>query len=240
MDKRKQLIALTLVAVLAVLAAGWLLLVSPKRADVADLSAQATAQRQASEQLRTRLAVLRGQAARLPEQRAEIAAVAQKIPSSTAVPELVRALTAAARSAGVELVSVAPTAPVPVTAAGAPATAPTTGAVHAPGTPVAAVTSLSSMSVATQVVGGYYGVEQFLDRLEGLARAYKVISVNLAPGANPMLPSTSAAADRGNSISATVTGLVYVAANRAPLPGAAAPAPAARATAATTTTAAGR
>src|SRR5437899_1530597 len=106
-DKLKQWVALTLVGVLAVLAAGWFLIVSPKRGEASDLRAKVTSQDSGNSQLQLKLAQLKAQAKDLPAQQATLAAVSAKIPDNPALPALIRALDAAANATGVELVSIA-------------------------------------------------------------------------------------------------------------------------------------
>ena len=174
MDKMKQWIALTVVGALAILAAGWFLVVSPKRSHASELRTQASEQERANAQLQTQLATLKAQAKALPAQQAKLAAVAAKIPNNSALPTLVRALNDAADNVGVELVSVAPG---PVTAvATAPAAAVTTAASGTAAVPAAssAVGALQSIPMTLNVVGGYFQVAEFLDRLESLQRAFKV------------------------------------------------------------------
>jgi hypothetical protein len=66
MDKVKQFVALTVVGALAILAAGWFLLVSPKRTEASDLREQAATQQSANAGLETQLARLKSQAKDLP------------------------------------------------------------------------------------------------------------------------------------------------------------------------------
>lgn len=228
MDKLKQWVALTVVGCLAVLAAGWFLVVSPKRAQADDLAAQATTEQSKNDSLQQQLAVLKSQAKPLPRQQARLAAVAAKIPDNPALPALIRALDAAAVAAGVELVSITPTAPTALTGAASATPVAPTGTVIAPGK-VPGVTSsatgtISSIGVSVNVVGGYFEVEQFLDGLESLPRAFKVTTFTAAPGSNPVKPgaTTGAAASPvaapvqdGRALAATVTGQVFLAAGRA-------------------------
>ena len=81
MEKRKQWVALTVVAVLAVLGAGWFLLVAPKHANAAALRQQAAEQQVTNHQLVNQLAVLRAQQKALPAELTKIAAVGVKIPA---------------------------------------------------------------------------------------------------------------------------------------------------------------
>ncbi len=123
MDKLKQWVALTVVAVLAVLAAGWFLLVSPKRGDATALNAQAASQDSANDVLRGKLATLKAQAKDEPAQEAKIAAVAAKIPTNSDLPSLIRSLTKTSDVTGVDVKSLSPGSPAAVAAPTAPATA---------------------------------------------------------------------------------------------------------------------
>ena len=222
MDKLKQWIAFTVLGVLAVLAAGWFLLVSPKRADADALGQQAAAQVTANSMLQTQLAVLKSQAKNLPQQQAQLAKVAAKIPDNPAEPALIRALDSAATAAGVELVSISPSlpaaaaAPAAATVPVAPGAAKAVPKVGAPVAPAGAG-SLQSISVAISVVGNYFQIEQFFNGLEHLSRATKVTGFSLAPGANPVKAAAAGAtADDGKTLTTTITAQVYMATGRPP------------------------
>jgi len=231
MGKAKQWIALTAVGVLAVLAASWFLLISPKRteaADIRDLTAQQVSQNSG---LQAQLVRLKQQASELPKKQAELAAVAAKIPDNPALPALVRALTKAADEAGVELVSMAPGTPTDVAVeAAVPATPVAGGATSAASSPkaptsrstastaaAASAGRLQSIALNLQVVGGYFQIEQFVDRLEALSRAFKTTTLKLAPGENPVKPrpaSGGTAVSDGRTLQATLVGSVYMASGR--------------------------
>jgi Tfp pilus assembly protein PilO len=237
MEKLKQYVVFTVVGCLGILAAGWVLLVSPKRADAADLRAQAAEQVSANAQLETQLQVLKAQAKDLPKQQAKLAAVAAKIPDNPALPRLIRALTTAASAAGVELVSVTPSTPALVTAArtttptspaaaGAAATAAAPAAPAAPapaaGAPASAAAGaassagqLASVPLTLNVAGGYFQIEQVLANLENLQRSMRVNNVTLIPGDNPLKPRTGSTAD-GRGLTATIVGQVFMATGRPP------------------------
>ena len=239
--KMKQWVALTAVGVLAVMAAGWFLLVSPKRGEASNIRAQVASQDSTNSGLQTQLAMLKAQAKTLPQQQAKLARVAAKIPDNPALPSLIRALSAAAEDAGVELVSIAPSGPTPVAAAATTPTTPgATGAAGAsnarsavPGaasgasssTPVTLTGSapsskfsagtLTAIPVSINVVGGYFQVEQFLDKLEGLARAAKVTAFTLNPSSNPFKSQAiTQNVESGKVLAANVTANVYMAVGR--------------------------
>jgi Tfp pilus assembly protein PilO len=228
-DKLKQWVALTILGCLAITAAGWFLLVSPKRAEAAQLRADTETQEQANATLRTQLTVLQAQAKDLPKKQADLARVAAKIPDNPALPALIRALTAASTAAGVQLISVTPGAPALVAppvgaepAAAAPAAAPAdpAAAPAAPSDPAAAAVgpagSLAGIPLAINVVGGYFEVAQFMASLEELPRALRVTDLALAQGSSPneQGAGAAAAAESGRSLTTTITGSVYMAANR--------------------------
>ena len=215
MDKLKQYAVFTVLGCLAVLAVGWFLLVSPKRSDAAALQTQADTQLSANAQLQTQLSVLKSQAKDLPRQQARLAAVAAKIPDNPALPSLVRALVQAGQAAGVELVSMTPGAPTAATTGAV--TAPVApGAVAAPGAGAAGAGQLAAIPLSLNVSGGYFQVEQFVSNLENLPRSMRISSLTLAPGANPVKPAAVGTVDDGKTLTTTVTGQVFMAANRPP------------------------
>jgi type IV pilus assembly protein PilO len=219
MDKLKQYVVFTVLGCLVVLAAGWFLLVSPKRSDAAALRASAEQQVSANSALQTQLQVLKAQAKALPKEQAKLAAVAAKIPDNPALPGLIRALTAAAVSTGVELVSVTPSAPVVVGATpGAPAAAPAAaapaGAAPAAAGAAGVAGTLTSIPVNLNVVGAYFDIQKFMGNVENLARSMRVSNLAIALGQNPVKPAKTGTVDDGRSLSATVTAQVFMAANR--------------------------
>ena len=214
MDKLKQWVVFTVLGVFAVLAVGWFLLVSPKRADAEALGAEAATQNASNSTLQTQLAVLKAQAKNLPQQQAKLAAVAAKIPDNPAEPALIRALDAAATAAGVELVSIAPSQPVASVAQPAAPVAPVAAGGVRPAAAGAGV--LQTITVSINVVGSYFQLEQFFDGLENLSRATKVTGFALTPGENPLKPSAAKArpVNDGSSLATTITAQVYLASGR--------------------------
>lgn len=226
MDKLKQWVALTLVGALAIMAAGWALLISPKRSEANDLRAQAAEQASANAMLTTQIDVLKAKSQKLPTEQARLASVAAKIPSDPGLPNLVRALLNASRDANVELVSVvpgppavvAPAAPGAAAAPGAPA-APETGQV-APVAPPApnSFGQLASIPVSINVVGEYFRIAKFVASLETLPRAYRVNNLTMSPGTSPTAGKDAARPDAlvdGRSLNTTISGTVYMTTERA-------------------------
>jgi Tfp pilus assembly protein PilO len=176
---------------LAVLAAGWFALIGPKRAEAADLQAQAVEQQEANARLQSKIKLLQTQAADLPAQQAKLAEIRTRIPESPALPALVRSLADLAQQAGVELYSLEPAAIEPVEATATTATATTTetpttaeGAATDEAAPAAKpapvpVSTLTAQPLSVIVVGSYFGVEQFLNLAEDLQRSFLVTGLTV-------------------------------------------------------------
>ncbi len=192
----------TVVAVLAVLAAGWFLLVSPQHSKAAALRSSTATTEQASATLRTQIAVLQAQARRLPAERAQLAAVSRQLPTAAQLPTLIRQLTAAAKGSSADLVSISPGALAPVAAAGTTVV----GAAPAGG--------VSFLPVTLTAKGGFFALEEMLGNLERLPRAFVVSTVTVAPADSSGSAAGSAAstgATSGAALTLSVTGRVFVA-----------------------------
>lgn len=178
MTKTRQSALLAAVAVLLVAMAGWYLLISPENSHAAALKTQAAAASQQAQTLHMQIAMQQAQERQLPAKEALLAQLQNRIPSNPALPALIRQLSAAAGSAGVDLVSLSPAPPAAATAA-APAPAPSTAGKPASTTPAAAAPTLDQISVQMSVTGAYFNLEQFFANLEGLPRALRVTGFSL-------------------------------------------------------------
>jgi hypothetical protein len=201
---------LTALAVVVVLAAGWFLLVAPKRSEAADLRQQTRDQLSANDSLQLQIAELEAQAVKLPEQRARLAEVQASVPAAAELPALIRTLTTAARASGVDLVSLAPGPLTPLAGTGAtaiPTAAPTAtasaGATTAPaGTSTAAAGGLEYVPVTLTTKGSFVGLKQFLNELEGLDRSFLTSGVSASGERDDVTGSTK--------LTATIIGRVFV------------------------------
>lgn len=223
MAKARQWSLLTAVAVVAVLAAGWFLLISPKHAEAGRLRADATAVSAVNDNLRAQITALSAQARKLPQQRARLAVLAAKIPDNPALPALIRTLRDAADRAGVDLVSLQPGAPTAFTpGAAAGAGAPAVPGFHPGGTTAAGAGQLLAIPVTVQVSGGFYQLEQFLTNLEDMPRSFLVGQLSVAPtgGASTTgLPAGVPAAGvsggtSAGALTASITGRIFMATAR--------------------------
>lgn len=199
----RQWTLLTVLSMAAILVAGWMLLVKPQHAKASQLNAQATSAQQLNSVLSNQLAALRAASRNMPAQQARLAGIAAKIPSDPELPTLVRTLTSAAQGAGVDLVSIAPSAPTAVTS-----TSPTA---PASGRPTTAAPPLSQIQLSLSVKGTYFTIEQFFANLEGLTRALRVTGFTLTGSPASAATSGSTTGNAGADITASITAYVYLA-----------------------------
>jgi Tfp pilus assembly protein PilO len=178
---------LAVVIILGILAAGWFLMVAPKRSHAAELKQRTLTQEQENARLQEKISMLQSQEKDLPKERARLAVIGRQVPNNPALPALIRNLSSAANQVGVTITSMAPALPTPVVEAAAPvapvapATTSTTGgtsgsdATATPAAaPVAPAPSLYQVPLTLGVTGSYFELEQFISRLEGLKRSFLV------------------------------------------------------------------
>jgi Tfp pilus assembly protein PilO len=201
---------------LVILLAGWFLLVSPKRSEANALQAQAAGVQQQNASLVTQIATLKAQNAKLPEQQAKLAKIRQQLPDNPALPGLIRSLSDVAKTSGVQLVSLAPANPVVAKQPTATATAsPAPGTTTAPGeTGVTAATqattgNLQVINVTIAVTGGYYDLEQFFNKVEGMTRSMLVTGFTMAPGTGSSSKASGSSSASTGDLSATIQARVF-------------------------------
>src|SRR3954469_15478868 len=213
MQKMQQWTMLTALGVVGVLVAGWFLLVSPQRSHAASLRAQAVSQESANASLQSQVNQLEQQKKGLPAQQRQLNKIAARVPDNPELPALIRQLSSAADDAGVDLVSLAPSAPAPVVDATGAAPVTAAGTLAAP----AAASPLVKIQLALTVQGSYYNVESFFQQIEKLTRAMTVQQWTLTPvgGAGASATGTSAQTSATGkkvppgALSAVITGSVF-------------------------------
>lgn len=149
----------TALVVVAVLALGWFLLVSPKRSSAADLKSQATEAEAANMSTEASVRQLKLEQKQLPAQRAQIAAIKRQIPSAPLEPSLIRQVTRIASDADVDLASITPN----------------------PLAPVAGTEGVQFIGTSIVVGGDFSKLKAFLDGLEENERSFLVTGFNIAP-----------------------------------------------------------
>jgi hypothetical protein len=214
MSKIRLWAIFTVVAVAAVFGIGYFALISPQKAQVTKLTASAAAIQQTNDGLRTTVLRFKKDEKDLPAAQARIAQIETRIPATPAIPSYVRWLVTAAANAHVELVSIAPGVPAPITNK-APAAAPApAGSSEAPAPAAPAATALSSINFTYTVVGNYFAVQAFLKQLENSPRATVVSTISLTPGGLPKGTGGGGAppAPQWQTLNAQVTATIYMSA----------------------------
>jgi Tfp pilus assembly protein PilN len=139
--KGKEVYIITAVVAIVLIAAWYFLLLSPARTELSDLNDQIQSQQSALATAQQEVARLEAYKKTAPQSRAEIVRLGKMLPESEGIPSLIIELTRTADASGVNLDSI-------------------TRGVTAPGTP------FGLQSVALQVTGRFFDVEDFLYRLE--------------------------------------------------------------------------
>jgi type IV pilus assembly protein PilO len=165
----------TAIAVIVILAAGWLLLIKPQKSKVSDLQSQATAQLQANQLLLTQISALQAEQKELPQQQQRLQKFSTQVPNDPAEPTLIRQFSTAAHGSGVDLSSITPSAGVAVAA-------PASAATLAGGSTQAG--SLYELPLTISVSGSYSNVESFFETVEKLPRAVLTTGFNIGPGSS--------------------------------------------------------
>jgi Tfp pilus assembly protein PilO len=226
MEKMRQWSILTAVGVVAVLAAGWFLMVSPQKSHAADVRTQAATQQSANASLRARVDQLQQQKKGLPAQTAKLRKFDAQVPNNPELPGLIRQLSAAAEGAGVDLVSLAPGQPTlvtPTATGGVTTSSSSTSSSSSSSstvTPAApAASQLAAIPLTLTVQGSFFNVESFFRAVEHMTRSMLVPGFTLcainptgssapASGANCAAPSTDKALPPG-TLNGVITAYVF-------------------------------
>jgi type IV pilus assembly protein PilO len=182
---RKGILSIGAVVCIVVLIAGWFLLVAPVKSDISKTKAATAAQTSTNSSLTLTLATMRSIAKQLPQEKAELAALSERVPSQLQVPALLRSIQSAATDTGVTLLNLTPSQP----------------------TPLVGAAGISTVGIALTVTGGYAETEQFDNALESLKRTFLVSAFTMAGGAGSA--GASASSDDAE-ISTNLTGQVLV------------------------------
>jgi Tfp pilus assembly protein PilO len=155
---RAPILAGVIMAIIVVLA--FLLVVNPKRAEVAAAQTQLTEAQNLELTKVAQRASLQQAEAEAPANRKIIRQVEQQLPPTADPQGLILLMKNAAVKAGVDLTQ------------------------QATGTPAAAENGVTTIPISVSLTGTYFSLDEYLFQMETLPRAAKVISVNLAPGAS--------------------------------------------------------
>jgi type IV pilus assembly protein PilO len=188
---------------IVLLAASWFLLISPRRANAADVVGQASQADTQANLLLQKIAELKAQYADLPKQQAELKAIQAQLPADAGIPTFVRDLQTYAAQAGVSLDSITPGSPALLNPSAAAATtaAPPAG-------------SVAKVPVALTVTGDYFEASLFVKYLQtSIKRSYLITAISAAPG---QAATTASTATTGTTTGTATTAPAASAAPAAP------------------------
>ena len=202
MSMRMRFTALILASV--VVAAGWFMFVfRPAQADLGEVNGQVEQTVDQVAALQQKLAELQALKANEAEVRAEGEKMQAALPTDPKLADFIRHVQNAANEAGIDFVTVTPSLPAaPATqaapsTAGASATPPSSGSSSENSTaaPAAPVSPIQAISVQVNAKGRFFEMENFILKMEHLARAmriddFSVTSEDSSGGGSPLL-STS-------------------------------------------------
>jgi len=156
-SRRGPLIAVAIGLGLVVLMVAALIL--PKASQVRSRQKQVLQAKQDEQTLRVQLQELKADAKQAGAEHKALAKLNREVPPTADLPGIIRLVNMVADQSNVDFM------------------------VIAPGQPAAASGSQASV-IPTQItlIGHYFAIDQFLFRLEGLARASKVVSLQIGPG----------------------------------------------------------
>ena len=182
----------TAVGVVAILVVTWMLLVGPQRAKAAELEIETASQQSASQQLESRISLLKKQSEELPAQEAKLAAIQQRIPATSSIPTLIRTLSGLASGANVKVTALDPARPAPIViavpepvATAAPdAEVADDEAADSAGPPPSApeTPSVQSVGLSIAVCGDFAQIRNYLGELESMRRVVAVSGLSISKG----------------------------------------------------------
>jgi Tfp pilus assembly protein PilO len=186
-------------AAVLVLVAGMFLLVNPARSNADDINTQAQAQQQINSVTQAKINALKIQYQNLPTLQKQLAGIQVHIPQTPQTASLLRALSAAAANARVDLKSVSPANPTPL-ATGSKAS--TSGGSD----PTQLLTSgqVNDLPVAIALQGDFPNIELFLNNLEQMPRSVLVTGVEVDRATTAVSSTTTANGELLANISAHV------------------------------------
>lgn len=182
----------TVVGVVAILVASWMLLAGPQRAKAAELEVETASQQAASQELESRISLLKKQSEELPAQEAKLAAIQQRIPATNSIPTLIRTLSGLASGANVSVTALDPARPAPIVIAvpePVVAEAPTDEGTDEDGTDSAAAPApapesptVQSVALSIAVCGDFAQIRTYLGELESMRRVVAVSGLSISKG----------------------------------------------------------
>jgi Tfp pilus assembly protein PilO len=216
-------------AAVLLLVGAWFALISPTMQKAAALEVETASQQAASEQLRSRISLLKKQSEELPAQEAILAEIQQRMPPTVALPTLIRNLTTVAGNANVVVASVTPSQPTPVEQPAAPVAPPADdaesedgeGTDDAEGTDESSSASsaapaaptgpqVQAVSLNITACGTFAQLRNYLREIESMKRVASVSNVSISRG-------SCAEGSAEDDLTATITAHVFTLPNANPV-----------------------
>ena len=180
-------------AAVLLLVGAWFALISPTMQKAAALDVETASQQAASEQLRSRISLLKKQSEELPAQEAILAEIQQRMPPTVALPTLIRNLTTVAKNANVIVASVTPGRPTPIAAPVVAVPPPpdtesssaddsADSSTDAPEPVAPATPQVQAVSLNISACGTFAQLRNYLREVESMQRVAMVSSVSIARG----------------------------------------------------------
>lgn len=194
-----------------IMIAAWFLMIGPRRSEAADLRSQREQAESMNDGLQLQIAKLKAQFADLPARQAELAAIRTQLPQQAELPKMIRDIDKLGKSAGVELTTITPSAPVQVDIAEPGASPAGVNDSAAGGSTAGGATSggqgantLYAIPTSIVVTGNYFHTAQFIRLVQtSTPRAFLVTGVTVER-------VTDAAAGVDGDVSLTLAGQFYV------------------------------
>jgi peptidoglycan DL-endopeptidase CwlO len=189
----------TVLLCLALVALTWLLMITPRRDRITDLSAQETNALSQNDQLTIQIKQLRAQATTLATAKKELASIQTAMPTQAALPTLVRKLNSLASQVGLTLTSITPgTAALATASAGTGATSGTGGG-SSPAT-------LIQIPITVTFTGDFYETSAYVKKIQtAMPRSMLVTDLNLTTSAATSTATTTATSTATTTTSSTST-----------------------------------
>lgn len=183
-------------AAVLLMVAAWFALVGPQRQEAAALDLDTATQVEEAGRLQARISLLKKMSQELPAQEAKLAGLQQRMPTTVALPTLIRNLTTVAANSRVIVASVTPGRPTPVIDPRAVRSAPaptasdgaetsTDDAESTPAAPRAAAPvgpQVQAVNLSIVACGTFAQVRNYLGQLEDMRRLVAVSNVNISRG----------------------------------------------------------
>ena len=202
MDAKRQWILVTALVGVAILVAGFMFIVRPQYDKASKIDKQAKVVSEQTQQLRTKLQVLKDQQTQLPVKQAQLASLGTKVPATVNLADLTRQLQAAAQNlptvpvagrvasndAHVDLSLLSPSAPAPLAAStgSSSSTSTSTSTTASTGTTGSTgAVAVQQIPLSMTVSGTFFNLESFFTRLESLPRTVLIDGFDISYQGSP-------------------------------------------------------